>query len=250
MTEQTKELLSVLMDGEASEIEVHRLLRMMGDDESIRRVWVTYQETRRVIRRPSGKTESGIHLSTAQHLALHSKISQAINDDVAHDLNNTASSPAVAEAISTGQKAKTGSTTGFGFRPATAFAMAASLVVAVFVGTQLGPIGDQFGNQRGDTVAVQSNPDDVIQAPVSRSDAALVTNLQSSSRPTNNTQLVSNNLASETGIRNEPSTGNLELRELDSEGQKRLREYLNEHEQMARMKSNTQFVTYPGASRQ
>ncbi len=250
MTEQAKELLSVLMDGEASEIEVHRLLRMMGDDESIRRVWISYQETRRVIRRPSALNEPGIHLNADQHLALHSKISQAISDDVVHGATDSAAlvDGTSSSALLPDRVAKSNSATGFGFRPAAAFAMAASLVVAVFVGTQIGPIGDQLENQAGGSVVAQSNSDSVF--PASKSSIVPNTNIRSTNGLTNNTQLVSTNTRTETGIRNEPTTGNLELRELDAEGQKRLRSYLNEHEQMARMKSNTQFVTYPGASRQ
>ena len=90
MTEQTKELLSALMDGEASEIEVHRLLRQMAGDDSVNEVWVAYQETRRVLRRPSKNVgESGLQLSTRQHLELHRRISVAISEDGVHSKSST-----------------------------------------------------------------------------------------------------------------------------------------------------------------
>ena len=83
MTETARELLSALIDGEASEIEIHRLLRQLGEDDSLVEAWVSYQETRRVLRTPSNnEVESVVHLSIQQHLKLRRRISQAIEKHI------------------------------------------------------------------------------------------------------------------------------------------------------------------------
>jgi len=226
VTEQTRELLSVLMDGEASEIEVHRLLGQMKDDSPMSEVWVSYQETRRVLRRPSkNETESEVQLSTSQHLALHHRISVAVSEDSVHgetleefSTSNTPVSPrSRSRFVLAVDPARA-------FRPAVALAIAASLVVAVFVGMQINsPEGiSQQGNEiAGGSSAPQSNPVAV--------------------------QRVSNEIpaTSRLATGSEPNFDNLELKELDEEGQRRLRAYLNQHDRMARMKQNTRLVKFP-----
>jgi hypothetical protein len=55
-------------------------------------------------------------------------------------------------------------------------------------------------------------------------------------------------LASNEGPASEIDSGNeayLELKELDKEAQLRLRAYLNQHDRMARMRSNARLVNFP-----
>ncbi len=113
MTEQGKELLSILMDDEASEIEVHRLLRAMPDDVHFKQTWVRYQETRRVIRRQTPK--SAVTLGPDQHLDLFQRISLAIDADEAYAESGAARSRPLSS----------------WYKP---MAVAASLVVAIFAG--------------------------------------------------------------------------------------------------------------------
>jgi sigma-E factor negative regulatory protein RseA len=74
VTDNLKESLSALIDGEASELEVHRLLRQFGADETLRPSWMSYLHVRTVVRGESV-------LSREQHLALHEKISTALEDE-------------------------------------------------------------------------------------------------------------------------------------------------------------------------
>ena len=50
MTVKSKESLSALVDGEASEIEVHRLVREFNSDDDLRKTWLIYQKIRSVVR--------------------------------------------------------------------------------------------------------------------------------------------------------------------------------------------------------
>lgn len=248
MTEKVRELLSVLMDGEASEIEVHRLLRQMGDDDSLNEVWVAYQETRRVIRRPSkNATESAFQLSASQHLALHRRINAAIDEDTAFsqhhpDVSTSRTnysgkpgshtepvaafiSPLVAAVSDDPAAASVAVEPAAALhlvRPAAAFAIAASLVVAVLVAVQVNlPESDTDAN--GPSV-VQSDPPEV--------------------------RALSGEIPVSLEIASEPLGENLDLKELDAEGQRRLRAYLNQHDRMSRMRPDAQLVTYPAPQTQ
>ena len=46
MSENMRESLSALMDDEANELEVHRVLSQIGEDEELRRTWVRYNAVR------------------------------------------------------------------------------------------------------------------------------------------------------------------------------------------------------------
>jgi len=211
VSDKTKEILSALIDGEASEIEIHRLLRQMREDDFLIDSWVSFQETRRVLRSPSSKAEeSTARLSSHQHRELNRRISAAIQEDTTlgegTDKSGRALSSRTTEALS---------------KPAAAFGLAASLMVAVFIGMQVNaPDGTDIANE----------------SEIAGSPAA-----QTSFAQTNH---VSAPLTDEVSTDGKPNVDDMELRELDEEGQKRLRTYLSQHDRMARIKPNTPLVTY------
>lgn len=113
MTDSLKESLSALIDGEASEIEVHRLLRRFDTDATLKPSWINYLHVRGVAR-------SEGRLSPGQHLALHERISAAIREEADFD-----------EVIpSHGAGARF-------LKPAAGLGIAAALVAAVLVGVNL-----------------------------------------------------------------------------------------------------------------
>ena len=94
MTDRTKEALSAWLDDEASEIEVHQLLRQLKAEASARRDWLGFQHDRALLRgelrgelrgqlggtlgsKPGGQKQ----LSRAQHLGLYDSICRAIEQD-------------------------------------------------------------------------------------------------------------------------------------------------------------------------
>ena len=111
MTDIKKESLSALIDGEASEIEVHRLVREYRNDDSLIRSWALFQQVRTVVRR----SEKGF-LPLNSHLSLHERISAAVDEEETHDQAPVATSHRGVVAGS--------------------LALAASLVVAVFISVQ------------------------------------------------------------------------------------------------------------------
>ena len=177
MTEARKESLSALIDGEASEIEVHRLIREFRGDETLVGSWSVYQQIRAVVR--SSET---IHLD---HQDLRGRISFAIEAEEHH------AEPAPRQNAT---RLVAGS-----------LALAASLTLAVLITVQ--------------EVTIQNPADDPGLA--QRAPLAV--------------QTVANRQAEQVTP---------ELVELDEEKQRRLRAYLNQHDQMARMKSNSQLVNY------
>lgn len=178
MTEKVKESISALIDEELSEIELHRLLRQYDHDHSVRDTIISFQQIRTVIQ---GK----YRLSIRRQVELHSRICEAIE----------------AEPDSTVKEVQPKRWR----RPATGFAIAASVVVAVFIGInterQLSPVGEEIA----ETQPVQA---------IDMSTTAALTN-----------------------------NPDLELRELDEEKQKRLIQYLNRHDR-TRMNSYTRSVNY------
>ena len=79
MTDKLKESVSALIDGEASEIEVHRLLRQLDTDTTVKPAWINYLQVRAVI-------QGEPRVSVARHLELHARISRAIDDEEAYRL--------------------------------------------------------------------------------------------------------------------------------------------------------------------
>ena len=110
MTEHLKQSISALLDDEASEIEVHRLLREFGDDGDLKLSWIRYQQIRAV-------SQGNHHLSETQHISLHESISAAIYEEQDHEVT-----PVQRPSWQ---------------RQASGFAVAASLVAAVLVGVNL-----------------------------------------------------------------------------------------------------------------
>ena len=184
MTEVKRESLSALIDGEASEIEVHRLVREFRSDDSLIESWAIYQQVRATAQFSTPETR----LTPQAHQDLLGRISDAIDNEQPHQDEVQKSSPA---------KMVMGS-----------LALAASLVVTVFIGMQQNP-----GQQHSPQLAGGSQ--------------TLVT-----------VQTVANTSSAE-GV-----TQTSELVELDEEKQRQLRAYLNQHDRMARMNSDKRFVNY------
>lgn len=113
MTDTRKESLSALIDGEASEIEVHRLVREFRFDESLSDSWAVYQHVRSTVR--SGDVHSA--LSPEHQRVLLDRIRDAIEAEDNHQ--HDAVQPAGTAKVVMGS-----------------MALAASLVVAVFLGVQ------------------------------------------------------------------------------------------------------------------
>jgi sigma-E factor negative regulatory protein RseA len=66
MTEQLRESLSALMDDEANEIELQRLLSQLGEDEALRQTWIRYHLARSVI---SGQPVGRLNLDISQQVS-------------------------------------------------------------------------------------------------------------------------------------------------------------------------------------
>ncbi|MCB1841329.1 MAG: sigma-E factor negative regulatory protein, partial [Halioglobus sp.] len=49
MSERMFESLSAMLDGEANELELERVLASIGDDEALRRTWIRYAAARAVM---------------------------------------------------------------------------------------------------------------------------------------------------------------------------------------------------------
>ena len=191
-----RESLSALIDGEASEIEVHRLVREFRSDESLTSSWAMYQHIRSTLRADSGS------VSIEHHQQLFARITDAIESEDSHsrEIQKSASPRTII---------------------AGSLALAASLVVAIFIGIQQPsesqPLADA-GAQTSSMGTVSSNQSPVldVQTVANQSDV-------------------------------QPRTS--ELVELDEEKQRRLRAYLNQHDQMSRMNPGKRFVNYKETSK-
>ncbi len=191
-----RESLSALIDGEASEIEVHRLVREFRSDESLTSSWAIYQQIRSTLRADSGS------VSVEHHQQLFARITDAIESEDSHSREiQKSTSPRTIIAGS--------------------LALAASMVVAIFVGIQepsesqpLANVGAQTSSMG--TVSSNQSPVLDVQTAANQSDV-------------------------------QPRTS--ELVELDEEKQRRLRAYLNQHDQMSRMNPGKQFVNYKETSK-
>lgn len=135
MTDHLKQSISALLDDEASEIEVHRLLREFGDDGELKTSWIRYQQIRAV-------SQGHHHLSESQHVSLHTRISAAIQEEETYEL-------------ATRQRPDWQ-------RQVAGFAVAASLVAAVLVGVNL----NQPGNLAPSELAVGPTTSGPTSAPI------------------------------------------------------------------------------------
>lgn len=197
MTETRRESLSALIDGEASEIEVHRLVREFRDDESLTESWAVYQQIRATVR---ARSDNAGHLDASQHEALLGRISDAVH---AEDTFTESAGKNTHNKMGSSMKVLGGS-----------LALAASLVVAVFVGVQTQTGGDAEQTLAGETPATSV-------AQLASTPAVQVTPVSTAAPQ--------------------------ELMELDEEKQRRLRAYLNQHERMSRS-PNTQLVNFKDTS--
>lgn len=213
MTEHLKQSISALLDEEASEIEVHRLLREFESDGELRETWVRYQQIRAV-------AQTQHHLSEAQHLELHTSISAAIDEEIQHDLNH--------QSRPSWQKNTAG------------LAVAASLVMAVVVGMNVQQQDSGLNSDVASSEVVTAIGTTIV-------DAQPVSTIPPSNFQPDAGQVMSdvNQPTEEMVAFNEDD---LELRELDSDKQQRLREYLMRHDrssQLNQMNNQTQTVTFP-----
>jgi negative regulator of sigma E activity len=220
VSDKIRESISALMDDEISEIELHRLLRQFSGDASkasaessqgsgqesadqkaIKESWIAFQQIRSI---SSGEST----ISVTQHLDLHARISAAIDEEVIETQVET----------NTSRQWK---------MPAVGFAVAASLVITVFVGQQV------TTDLNPDAGALTSVPNPNV-APSKAIDVQTVSTAASE-------------LAGPKALATTFDAGSdqLELQELDAEKQNRLREYLNRHERVTRKNPLARTVVYP-----
>jgi sigma-E factor negative regulatory protein RseA len=209
-----KESLSALIDNEASEIEVHRLLRRLESDDGLRPSWIAFQQVRAVVR------GDGV-ISSSLHLALNERIRQAIENEIdseeGHGETRPLRSPVSARKY---------------YASAAGLAVAASLVIAVFVGLNVGQDESSLTSVKGTDPALV----DTSRANASIVDAEIVDAGIVDAGPA---------LADrgQPGFESDTFDSG-ELRELDDEKQRQLRAYLNEHDRMARMNPNVRTVLF------
>ena len=111
VTDKLKESISALIDGEASEIEIHRLLRQLDGDSTLKASWINYLQARSVI-------QGERRITVAHHLELHRRISEAVQDEEAYALKSERHTPWIRTFA----------------KPIAGLAVAASLTAAVVVG--------------------------------------------------------------------------------------------------------------------
>ncbi len=195
-TRDTKrESLSALIDGEASEIEIHRLVREFRSDESLASSWATYQHIGSTLRTDRGS------VSVEHHQQLFTRITDSIELEDSH--SREAQKSAAPRTVIAGS-----------------LALAASMVVAIFIGIQ----------QPQESLPVADTGAQTLSSGTVASHQSSVIDVQT--------------VANQSDV--QPQTS--ELVELDEEKQRRLRAYLNQHDQMSRMNRDKQFVNYKETS--
>ena len=214
MTDRLKESLSAWIDDEASEIEVHQLLRQYKAEAAVHDEWLGLQHA-------SAATRGRVHLSQQQHLALHASISAVIfQDEVVHGQGAS-----LAETLPTRPVAAW-------LRPAGGLALAASLVIAVFVGMQ-----PQFDGGATSAPVAGGQPARSLPAQTYALDAM-----------PSGQSLPGQNLAAAPEY--ETVDGQTELKALDETRQRQLRNYLRQHDQMVRMNPNAMTVLFEAQGNQ
>lgn len=109
MEERMRESLSALMDDEANELELERILSRAGEDVELRQTWVRYNAVRSLA---SGQSVGAVSAD------ISARVSEAIAEEV---------SPAALTRRSRGQRL---------LRPLASFAVAASVATVVVIGGQ------------------------------------------------------------------------------------------------------------------
>jgi|TARA_B110000037_G_scaffold7563_1_gene8162 negative regulator of sigma E activity len=232
VTDTNKESLSALIDGEASEIEVHKLLRhvksiegeagsISPETEDLHRSWARYQEIRSVIGPAGSRADGHSRMAASQHLALRLRISEAIDAEDTHKLEGVSSLVGLTPRTAMAKYRA----------PAAGLAIAASLVVAIFVG--LSPLEQETGNV--DAIATIDASAD--QQPVS-------VQTVSTTRSTAEVNTLEQQLLSsgDDGM----LVDDLELKELNEEQRRQMRAYLQLHDRMTRTKPNRRTVNFKG----
>ncbi|MFT7133700.1 MAG: negative regulator of sigma E activity [Cyclobacteriaceae bacterium] len=229
MTDKIKETLSAWFDDETSEIEIHRLLRQYDTDDSVRQTGLRYQHARSLMRGDGGD----IGLSLDQHLTLQQRISVAIDvEEITHADNRGLGNLSKVARLST-RLPLSASTWA---KPASGLALAASLVVAVFLGLQPGQIDSL--DTAGSTAVNTSN---------GVSGQAITTPINAQTVSTNSGQQASvATYAGDPAYQFDKPLANdhTDLKALDEDKQRQLRAYLRQHDQMARMNPNARTVIY------
>ncbi len=116
MSDFSAESLSALMDNEAEELEVRRLLAQADADADIRSRWNRYHTARAVLQKDQ-----------LQHA--HIDISASLRELIANE-------PAYAASAKANLNARTGRLAAFSFKPLAGLAVAASVTAAVFFGME------------------------------------------------------------------------------------------------------------------
>jgi sigma-E factor negative regulatory protein RseA len=133
MSDQLRESVSALMDGEADELELRRLLST-ENEESVKQTWARYHLVRDVIQDND--------TSAYRHLDISSQVSVAINqsdsgvgkiDQLEATVGQQMGSSGVNDSLADGNKAPE---VAAWWRPMAGFAVAASVAMAVVVGVQ------------------------------------------------------------------------------------------------------------------
>ena len=268
MTENMKESLSALIDGEVSEIEVHKLLRHIKSIDSdsaesgaLHRSWASYQEIRDVVNGSSVDTAlpvRPVRMAASQHLALRLSISNAIEAEDAHQLAGSASLNSRSSATYTGGQ-KNKSALARYRAPAAGLAIAASLVVAIFVG--FSPISttlDENGDQGTNGIAqLNTSASKSLSLKSSQPISAQTVSTQTTSSfagSQNNFAPTSSDLNSlEQQLLSSGEDGMLvdqsELKELNEEQKQQMRAYLQLHDRMTRSNPNRRTVNFDGTKK-
>ena len=119
--QRLRESLSALIDGEATELELRRVLERLGEGSELRETAINYQRIGAAIRHEP---------SAFANIDLSSSIRAAIADEFPPELEESAG-----DEKSSGQKANSGKKAGW-IANLTRFAVAASVAVAAVVGVQ------------------------------------------------------------------------------------------------------------------
>ncbi|MCR8923305.1 RseA family anti-sigma factor [Dasania sp. GY-MA-18] len=151
MSEQLREALSALKDGEAEELELRRLLKH-GDTQELDQCW-------RSMHRLTDAMSGGEALAFTQW-DISDKVAAAIAQEPAH---------AVAETASVGEQPKAW------YKPVAGFAVAASVAMAIVVGGQSFINSDAGVTPVVDTLATANNSGRVYPAQLAASGVGNVT---------------------------------------------------------------------------
>ena len=238
MTDTKRESLSALIDGEVGEMELHRLVREFGDDESLIQSWSAYQHIRAAIRpadagsataaaradEPAGDKSTPLatrpqgQLHPVQHRLLYNRIGMAVQAEATHQTPVAGLSRSGKRYLAAGSS----------------LAIAASLVVAVMMGLQntAQDAPDIPRTALQQAILPGALLHESLEAPdISGAALSLV-----------EVPDISGTMFLRATLPNMSPHDSLELVELNEAEQRRLRAYLNQHNYMARSRVAPQLV--------